>query len=179
MAMILDLREFETFPAHTMLEGDPENFVIDNEGLTKVTKVSHKLDIQQSGEEYFCQGKVIASVIIECSRCLKNFERQLDGVTDFISCAKPEEEEKKYIQDNEDYAYFIGSDIQVDITDITRQAIILAISMAPLCDENCLGLCQICGTNLNDSTCNCKRETIDPRWEGLKNLSGVVTEKKD
>jgi uncharacterized protein len=177
--MILDLREFETFPAHTLLEGDPENFVIDYEGLTKVNKVSHKLDIQQSGEEYFCQGKVSASVTIECSRCLKLFERHLDEKTDFIVCSKPDEEEKENIPDNEDYAYFIGSDIQVDITDITRQAIILAVSMKPLCNENCRGLCQDCGANLNDSTCNCSKETIDPRWEGLKNLSGIVTEKKD
>jgi len=177
--MILDLREFETFPAHKMLEGDPENFVIDYDGLAKIVKVSHRLDIQQSGEEYFCQGKVDAVVLIECSRCLKLFEKQLHEKTDFIVCSMPDEEEKENIQDSEDYAYFTGSDIQVDITDITRQAIILAVSMKSLCNDNCLGLCQFCGTNLNDSTCNCKRETIDPRWEGLKNLTGIVTEKKD
>ena len=177
--MILDLREFKTFPAHTLLVGDPENFVLDFEGLTKVIEVSHKLDIQHSGEEYFCQGKIDASILIECSRCLKEFERQLAEKTDFIACSKPDEEEKENIQDNEDYAYFIGSDIQVDITEITRQAIILAVSMKPLCNENCRGLCQVCGTNLNDSTCSCVKETIDPRWEGLKNLSGIGTEKKD
>jgi len=37
----------------------------------------------------------------------------------------------------------------------------------PLCKESCLGLCVTCGVNLNEETCNCKKEIIDPRLADL------------
>lgn len=39
---------------------------------------------------------------------------------------------------------------------------------APLCREDCLGLCPICGFNLNDDPEHNHGEQIDPRWEGLE-----------
>jgi uncharacterized protein len=37
----------------------------------------------------------------------------------------------------------------VDITDDIRQEIILAYPMIPICQQNCKGLCPVCGQNLN------------------------------
>jgi uncharacterized protein len=42
--------------------------------------------------------------------------------------------------------------------------------MKPLCREDCQGLCPVCGTNLNNGTCTCKREWEDPRLAALKKL---------
>ena len=74
------------------------------------------------------------------------------------------------IDDNEDYIFFKSSDLQADLSDIVRQAIILAVGMKPLCSEDCRGLCPDCGVNLNKQSCRCASEKIDPRWEGLKKL---------
>ncbi|MBO5857065.1 MAG: DUF177 domain-containing protein, partial [Clostridia bacterium] len=35
-----------------------------------------------------------------------------------------------------------------------------------LCDEDCKGICTMCGNNLNIDQCDCKKP-IDPRLEGL------------
>ena len=42
--------------------------------------------------------------------------------------------------------------------------------MKNLCKEDCKGLCQKCGTDLNKEKCSCKAEEIDPRWKPLVNL---------
>ena len=39
-----------------------------------------------------------------------------------------------------------------------------------LCDEDCKGLCPVCGTNLNTSECSCNDEKIDERFAMLKDL---------
>jgi uncharacterized protein len=42
--------------------------------------------------------------------------------------------------------------------------------MKTICSEDCKGICPSCGINRNDSSCSCKKEDIDPRWDGLKQL---------
>ena len=37
-------------------------------------------------------------------------------------------------------------------------------------DENCKGICKVCGINLNKQSCHCDAQEIDPRLEGLRNL---------
>ena len=48
-----------------------------------------------------------------------------------------------------------------------------------LCDEDCLGLCQHCGKNLNDGPCNCKKNEIDPRLEPLRALYERLKNEED
>jgi len=52
-----------------------------------------------------------------------------------------------------------------------RESLILAVPMKPLCEDDCQGLCQRCGTNLNRASCECPTEPVDPRWNDLKILS--------
>ncbi len=169
--MILYLREFDSFPAHVLLEGDPARMTPDYDGLRRVEKVKAELDIQQSGEEYFCQGEVEATVWQECSRCLREFEARIRNKMEFIICS-----ESLYTArtsraiDDEDYVFFQGPGVQADLTDIVKQTIILAVGMKPLCSEDCRGLCPNCGVNLNEQSCRCTAERIDPRWEELKKL---------
>jgi uncharacterized protein len=46
----------------------------------------------------------------------------------------------------------------------------LAVPISPLCSPDCLGLCPICGGNLNESVCQHEEELIDPRLDILKSL---------
>ena len=39
-----------------------------------------------------------------------------------------------------------------------------------LCKEDCLGLCQHCGKNLNEGPCSCEKNEIDPRLEPLRKI---------
>jgi len=171
--VVLDLREFDSFPARKRLEGDPAEFVLDVDGADGVEKVSADLAIQKSGEEYYCQGDVDATVRLECARCLKLFDGHFRGHTDFVVCSQEHHAAQRELAlDDEEYVCFQGDDLCVDLTEVIRQTIVLGISMMPLCSEDCRGLCVGCGKNLNEGDCTCRDDDIDSRWEGLQGLSG-------
>lgn len=50
--------------------------------------------------------------------------------------------------------------------DLVWEDIVLAMPPKMLCRPECEGLCQRCGTNLNEGECGCKPE-IDPRLSAL------------
>jgi uncharacterized protein len=169
--MILYLREFETFPVQTCLDADPTTFKIDFDGVYGVKKATIELVIQKSGEEFFSQGTVKAILELECVRCLKHFESKLYGETDFIICSKEHyEEQRSQALDDEDYVFFKGENLKADVADMVRQAVMLAVPMMPLCNENCEGLCPQCGVDRNLNKCRCGEKQIDERWEGLRDL---------
>ncbi len=172
--MILYLNEFETFPAQTLLKMSADKFQVGFNSIKGVDEVEQQLNIQKSGEEYYCQGEVRAVVELECSRCLSRYKKNLTSKTDFIVCSKEKYEQEKDIIDNEDYAFYSDNNESVDLSGVVRQALILAVSLKPLCSEDCLGLCPNCGVNLNKKSCSCKKEQYDTRWESLKKLSTLA-----
>lgn len=171
--MIIDLRQFDDFPAQAVIEATEGEILPFDDLVTQVGKVTLRLSLQKTEAEYFCQGKVTADVQVQCSRCAREIKLELDGSTDFIVRTETAEEiDDSGAEDNEDYVYATGKNETADVTDLVRQALTLALPMKPLCSENCKGLCPVCGTNLNERTCSCVKKQTDPRWDGLRNLLG-------
>ncbi len=59
---------------------------------------------------------------------------------------------------------------QVDLAPLVRDAVLLGLPPAPLCDEGCQGLCPVCGANRNETRCSCDASPPDPRWAALDAL---------
>jgi len=57
------------------------------------------------------------------------------------------------------------------LDELLRQEIEAAFPIQVLCTDNCRGLCEQCGTNLNRETCQCSPEEADSRWAALKDLT--------
>ena len=171
--MIVDLREFEDFPAQTTVAAGPGEIKAIADSIKTVTGASIELAIQKAGEEFFCQGRVHATVVVECARCLKEFETELRNSADFVICSDTVATTRLHDGiDDEDYVYLQGGDLRADITEPVRQALELALPLKPLCKPDCKGICPECGADRNEQSCDCKTEAIDPRWEGLKGLLG-------
>ncbi|MEO0161284.1 MAG: DUF177 domain-containing protein [candidate division WOR-3 bacterium] len=98
------------------------------------------------------------SVDLTCARCLINFTRDFDEQLhlDYVAGKDPlMASEKVELKSGDiDKVYYGGNDIDLSIG--IRESIVLAIPSAPLCSQDCKGLCPICGTNLNNEKCNCK-----------------------
>ncbi len=58
----------------------------------------------------------------------------------------------------------------LDLTEAVRQYTILSLPRRPLCREDCRGLCPVCGQNLNQGSCSCQVEEVDPRWAALDEI---------
>jgi uncharacterized protein len=65
-------------------------------------------------------------------------------------------------------AVFDGEAIDVD--EIMKEQILLAVPTRMLCREDCKGICPECGIDKNTGECQCVTDDIDPRWAALKNL---------
>jgi uncharacterized protein len=65
----------------------------------------------------------------------------------------------------EDDLYPIMDDT-IDLGPLVRDAIVLELPMAPLCREDCKGLCPQCGADRNEAECGCV-VPADPRWANL------------
>jgi uncharacterized protein len=95
----------------------------------------------------------------ECRRCLNPVIGETTATFQEMYSLKPVEDE----------TYPIAHD-QVDLELVAREAILLALPLAPLCREECAGLCLTCGADLNESTCSCAPADGDPRWAALDGL---------
>lgn len=57
----------------------------------------------------------------------------------------------------------------VDFRPVLRDAVVLALPLQPLCQDNCLGLCATCGARRNDDPEH-QHDQVDPRWAALGEL---------
>jgi len=60
---------------------------------------------------------------------------------------------------------------ELDLNVLVETETTLALPMKPLCREDCLGLCPVCGGNRNVVTCGCRDRAPDPRLAVLKDLA--------
>ena len=56
---------------------------------------------------------------------------------------------------------------EVDLTEPLREAVMIALPQKRVCRDDCHGLCPQCGIDLNQESCRCEDESVDPRWDGL------------
>nr|MBN2278672.1 DUF177 domain-containing protein [candidate division Zixibacteria bacterium] len=167
--MNIDLRDFEEFPASVAVDFEADSADFGIEGVSFRDLMSLRLTIQKVRDEYYCQGQVMIPVEQECSRCLALFDTDLTGELVFIIKTSLGESVLSKDQGADIIHVEAGRPV-VELTEVIRQALILAVPLKPLCDPECKGLCPGCGANLNEETCDCKIEEIDERWEGLKDL---------
>jgi uncharacterized protein len=104
-------------------------------------------------------GRVWMDARLRCSRCGESFSRRLDDPS-FACCRE---------------TVTIGE--SVDLTEDIREAILLAFPSHPVCSEGCLGLCYLCGKNLNRGTCACK-PPVDDRWAALNGFTAAPASAK-
>ncbi len=70
--------------------------------------------------------------------------------------------------DGDEDAYLLAGD-ELDLEPLARDAVLLDLPLAPLCADECLGLCPQCGANWNAGACGCP-PVSDPRWSALDAL---------
>ena len=132
--------------------------------------------IRLSGNEVFVNGHVETRAQVECDRCLKPVELpvNVDFTLEYISDSDYESTEVAELTEEEmSVSVFDGSAIDVD--EIVKEQILLAVPTRMLCREDCKGICPECGADRNTGECNCVKNDIDPRWAALKNLTKNLT----
>ena len=148
-------------------EGDPQA----GQGVAE-------LDLYADGAHAFASGTFKGYLTVACSRCVGPVKLALDEtlrVTFMPPGEMPDEEEGEAGSEegpevrSEDLDLFPYDGEKIDLEPLLREQFVLAIPFAPLCSEECKGLCPQCGIDRNSGTCNCEKP-IDPRLAALKGL---------
>ena len=59
---------------------------------------------------------------------------------------------------------------QLDLGPMVRELVLMELPAAPLCREDCAGICPTCGADRNQAPCRCGEDATDPRWADLDAL---------
>ncbi len=110
------------------------------------------------------QGTLHTRTAVDCTRCLTSFNLLFEvEISDLFVYPPPPSLDPPNLNVVDEGGF-------IDLAPLVREEGILAIPMQALCRPECKGLCSQCGQNLNEKTCDCIKEEIDPRLEGLRAL---------
>lgn len=115
-------------------------------------------------------GHLSVTMETPCDRCLETARFPVD--TDFVLYYRPISEgygDEKEIDAGEAEMGFYEGD-SLELNDVFREQILLALPMQRVCREDCLGICPQCGKNRNLNQCQCPSSSSDHRWAALKEL---------
>ncbi|MCR4719330.1 MAG: DUF177 domain-containing protein [Firmicutes bacterium] len=100
---------------------------------------------------------------VHCARCASLIEISVNFPVKETLMREDEANSK-----DEEVILYQGKEIELD--DIIVSNFLMNTSAKYLCSEECKGLCPHCGINLNEHTCDCDKDIIDPRWEKLAEI---------
>lgn len=136
-----------------------------------------RFDLQRDATRYHLVGAVETTLELVCSRCLAPFPLAVACAFDLRylpHAANTGEGEREVEEDDLTTAYY--RDETIDLGELVREQLYLALPMKPLCRPDCRGLCPECGATLNAVTCACVHRWEDPR---LAPLRALLNDRKD
>jgi len=128
--------------------------------------VSFDVTLTYAGAGVVASGTVSADITTPCSRCLCDSHltatAEVDGfyVLPGHEQGLPEEQEFEFIAD----------DMTIDLEPAVMGSLIMELPFAPLHDEECLGICPVCGGNRNLVACECASAGGPSPFEQLRGL---------
>ncbi|RDU22902.1 YceD family protein [Anaerosacchariphilus polymeriproducens] len=149
--VVLEMEEFTfkmgTFP---IIEKTPVHLILTNMGNKKL----------------LVEGMVDLSLVIPCARCLEDVKTDMHlNISKEVDMKISDEERMKEMDETH---FMLGYDL--DVEKLIYGEILLNWPIKVLCKEDCLGICSICGKNLNLGKCECDTETLDPRMAAIQDV---------
>lgn len=189
--MLLDISRLRTAVQAVNRNCGPEAFadLKDDFRVVGATDVVGTVRRDQ-GTSVVLEVRVTSVMEVPCSRCLEPFTVpvHVDVTTRFVPPAdfarvtaetaaragehpslgtEGDEADGADLDDEDGLGLAEYRDETIDLGEVVREQLYLALPMKPLCQQDCKGLCPVCGVNRNRETCTCQQEWVDPRMAAL------------
>lgn len=143
----------------------PEGLGVEMVGVPKDAELELDLRLESVMEGVLVSGTALLPIEGECARCLDEISftmevefQELFVYDDTRSAAGADEDERG-----------LEGDL-LDLEPVLRDAVVLALPLSPLCQDDCPGLCTECGERLADVGPDHSHDVADPRWAALQGL---------
>lgn len=129
-------------------------------------KSSLLIGVKNSGGKTLkVEAKAEVLLTAPCDRCLTDVDVNIN-----VDYSREFALNKGVIEmDDLDVAEFIDGLI-LDTEQLVQDEILVNWPMKVLCKEDCKGICNKCGCNLNEQTCSCDRTVVDPRMAAIQDV---------
>ena len=137
-----------------------------NAELTR-SQVTAELELSRVGDTVSVRGALFGDVQLACTRCLGEAHVAIQVPLKITVGAEAIGGEDSL---EDEVEYFTHDGIRIELENVLREALILAVPMTALCKEDCKGLCVSCGADRNLTDCGHSQALPDPRLALLKDL---------
>lgn len=172
--MFLSVKEMELRKVRFDETFDPGQIEFTGEEIEQVSPLAANGVAEllaHSDGEVRIQGRYTVEMASQCDRCLGRARFALDAGFDLFyrPASQIAHEEEVGIDEGEaEIGFYEGGGMELE--DILREQVLLALPMQRVCSDVCKGICPVCGKNRNESECGCSLETRDDRWGALRKL---------
>ncbi len=147
----------------------------------KITEpVVAKVFLLKQAEGCIIRGTLSAKVEMSCDRCsdsaIYEISAKFEEFEELPDATYTDDEGNEFLVNEEGYEntslIYLDkySNAHLDIASLLWEEFSLALPIKPVCKADCKGYCAVCGTNKNLNSCDCDKESTDPRFDKLKNL---------
>lgn len=141
-------------------------------GVPEGGPVELELRLEAVMEGVLATGRARVTYEAECARCLDPIRDTAEA--EFQELFRYPGEDEFYTGDtdteDEEEEYYLEGEL-LDLEQVVRDAVVLALPLSPVCRDDCPGLCVECGAKLAEAGPEHSHgERIDPRWEALRDL---------
>lgn len=111
-------------------------------------------------------GETSIVLSVPCDRCLEPVDVTFD--LEFTKNVDLQETEEAQADELDEKNYIDGYNLDVD--KLLYNEILIGWPMKILCSEDCKGICNVCGQNLNEGSCDCEDTSLDPRMSVIRDV---------
>jgi len=173
--MKLDLSEVAThLGKHVSYEINEPPIEDAEGGLQCIEPIKGTATFSNTGRHIVVRGSFSTTIELECARCLGKYRVKVESpIEEELQIAGHlpelmEEQEEEELPEEEREPLFEGN--LLDLTELLRQNILIAVPLKPICSDECKGLWPHCGRNLNEGQCDCPTDVEDSAFADLASL---------
>jgi len=138
---------------------------------SEVLRVAGEAALANAAGEIRVRGHIRGRMEFDCDRCLEAGCLDVDAAFD-LHYAPAEAEwaghETALSAEDSEMGFYEGAGL--NLAEVVREQVLLSLPMQRTCKPDCRGICPVCWQNRNLSECQCRQQTIDPRWDALRSL---------
>jgi len=164
--MIIDLNLFKSGKITELNRNEVFEAVdnpIEDLGFKVADKINIKYSVKPAQEDFIVSVKYQISLLLNCDKCGVEYKQKFNNNLNLLLVYNIQDE----LKDDENVILIDHSTNSVDLQPYVREHILVSLPYVNKCKDNCLGLCQYCGVNLNLEKCDCAEENTNPAFAEL------------